>query len=487
MLLDSSEIVVVKNYVNGEFIEPLNKEYIDTYDPSQGSVYAKLPDSDTEDINNAVQAAHKAFETWSKTSATERSAYLYRIAEILEKRIPEFAKAESRDQGKTVKFAKTVDIPRSVLNFRYFAGHILHSQESATFLEDVAVNYTQRVPIGVAGLISPWNLPLYLLTWKIAPCLAAGNTCVCKPSEFTSFTANLLCSVFQEAGLPKGVVNMVYGTGPKAGNALVIHPKVPLISFTGGTVTGAKIAGGAAPLFKKLSLELGGKNANIIFDDCNLEECVTTSIRSSFSNQGEICLCGSRIFVQETIYEKFLEKFVCKAKELTVGNPTEENTDVGALISKEHLAKVSGYVDLAKQEGGTILCGGDKPSLSSQHENGYFYLPTIITGVSPDSRVMQEEIFGPVVTVFPFKTEEEAIELANNSQYGLSASVWSENGRRGRRIASQLNVGTVWLNCWLVRDLRMPFGGMKASGVGREGADHSMDFFTELKTICMAN
>ncbi|CAB4382452.1 unnamed protein product [Rhizophagus irregularis] len=477
----------LSNFIGGEFASLEENLYIDNYDPSIGKVYAQIPDSSEHEINLAVEAAQKAFHTWSKTPCSTRAQIMYRIADILESKLDEFAMAESKDQGKTLEFAKNVDIPRSIYNFRYFAGHILHMEEKATVMDNGYLNYVQRSPLGVAGLISPWNLPLYLLTWKIAPCLAAGCTCVAKPSEFTSVTAYMLCDIFKQAGLPEGVVNMVFGKGPKAGQALVSHPKVPLISFTGGTVTGKKLNETCAPLFKKVSLELGGKNANIIFEDCDFEKAVDTSIRAAFSNQGEICLCGSRIFVQKSIYKKFLESFVPKVRQLVVGDPRDPKTKVGALISKQHMEKVLGYIELAKQEGGVIECGGERKQLDGEFSDGYFVEPTVITNIKPSCRVAQEEIFGPVVTVHPFETEEEAIDLANNNQYGLSCSVWSENGKRARRVAESIQVGYVWVNCWMVRDLRVPFGGVKQSGIGREGGEYSMNFFTEQKSICLAN
>jgi len=381
--------------------------------------------------------------------------------------------------------AKTVDIPRVCANFRFFAGAILHHQENATDMDGIATNYTIRTPVGVAGLISPWNLPLYLLTWKHAPALAVGCSVVCKPSEFASATSWMLCSILNEAGVPPGVVNMIFGTGPSCGKLLVQHPDVPLISFTGGTATGEHIIRDSAPQYKKLYLELGGKNPNIIFDDANLEECVATTIRSSFSNQGEICLCGSRILVQEGIYEKFLKLFVEKTKQLVVGDPKDPKTNVGALVSKEHREKVEYFIALGKEEGGTIVCGGNRPHVSEELKNGYYLNPTIITGLSPKCRTQQEEIFGPVVGITTFKTEEEAIEIANCVKYGLAATLWTENIGRAHRVAQEIESGTVWVNCWMVRDLRVPFGGVKHSGLGRASGEASIDFYTEQKNVCI--
>ncbi|KAI1288612.1 Aldehyde dehydrogenase 8 member A1 [Mortierella claussenii] len=481
-------LLVIHNFINNEHVEPTKGVYFDTFEPARAVPHAKIPDSTKEDVALAYEAAAAAFPAWSKTSRAERARIMYKVADLIENRLDEFAHAESKDQGKPVELARTVDIPRAIYNFRFFAGRILHSTEEAGELAGVGFSYSQRMPIGVAGLISPWNLPLYLLTWKIAPCIACGNTAICKPSEFTSLTAYLLCSVLKEAGLPAGVVNMIFGTGINAGQAIVEHPRIPVISFTGGTVTGAKIIANSAQHFKKLSLELGGKNANIVFADCDFELALKTSLRSSFTNQGEVCLCGSRIFVQRPIYEKFLGGLVEGAKALKVGDPTSKETNLGALVSKEHWEKVMGYVELGVKEGGKIECGGQKPvSLTDEFKEGYFLEPTIISGLTPSCRTMREEIFGPVVTISAFDTEEEVIQTVNDSEYGLSCSVWSENGRRARRVAGEIQAGTVWVNTWMARDLRMPFGGMKKSGLGREGGDHSLDFYSELKTICLAD
>eukprot|EP01116_Phalansterium_solitarium_P011986 TRINITY_DN27899_c0_g1_i1.p1 TRINITY_DN27899_c0_g1~~TRINITY_DN27899_c0_g1_i1.p1 ORF type:complete len:509 (+),score=161.38 TRINITY_DN27899_c0_g1_i1:77-1528(+) len=475
---------VVQNFIDGQFVAPVGAAYFDNINPSNGLPYGKVPDSEQADVSLAVAAAKKAFKTWSKTTTEQRSQLLYRIADVVESRLQEFAEAESKDQGKPVSLAKTVDIPRVCANFRFYAGAILHHEERSTRIDGLAVNYTTRTPVGVCGLISPWNLPLYLLTWKIAPAIAVGNTCVCKPSEFTPATAFLLCSVLNEVGLPPGVVNMVFGYGAKAGSPLVRHPDVPLISFTGGTATAEHIIRDSAPLYKKLYLELGGKNPNIIFDDCNFDECVATSVRSSFANQGEICLCGSRILVQDTIYDRFVEAFVAATRKLVVGDPRLPSTNVGALVSEVHRNHVEKYIALARTEG-TILCGGDRPSLPDELSKGYYLNPTVITDLSPSCRVQQEEIFGPVVGITKFSTEEEAIEIANSTRYGLAAMVWTEHGKRAHRVSQALEVGTVWVNCWMVRDLRMPFGGQKHSGIGRAGGDQSIDLYTEQKTICM--
>ncbi|KAF2076394.1 hypothetical protein CYY_002299 [Polysphondylium violaceum] len=481
----------LNNFINGNFVSPVDDVYMNNYNPSTGEVYSMVPDSSDKDVELAVEAASKALAGWSAKSPAERSVYLYRIADLIEKHIGHLSEAESKDQGKTIKTARTVDIPRSAANFRFYAGQILYTTEPSSahhVMGQEYLNYTIRAPVGVCGLISPWNLPLYLLTWKIAPAIALGNTCVCKPSEITPMTAFILCDILNEAGLPPGVVNMVFGTGPRAGSALVQHPKVPCISFTGGTKTGEVITKLSSPYHKKLSLELGGKNPAIVFDDCNFEECVEVLVRSSFSNQGEICLCNSRIFVQDTVYERFVEKFVERVKQLKVGDPADETCDMGALISEDHLKKIEYYVDLAKQEGGRIMCGGQRAQVGdadSKFRKGYFYQPTVIVDCKPDSRTMQEEIFGPVVGIYHFSTEQQALSYANDIQYGLSSSVWTKDLDKAHRVAAKVECGICWVNCWMVRDLKTPFGGSKASGVGREGGLHSVEFYTECKNICI--
>lgn len=468
------------NLINGSFSGPCCDSYIDDVAPATGEVIAKIPDSDEHDVSDAVYAARIAFESWSKTPAAERSRLLLKLADRIEENFEELARLESQDTGKSITLARRLDIPRAMANFRFFATAILHHASEAHVTDRVALNYTLRQPVGVAGLISPWNLPLYLLTWKIAPAIASGNTCVAKPSELTPLTAHRLGELSLEAGVPPGVLNIVHGFGAKAGAAICEHPGVPLISFTGGTVTGAKVAAAAAPLFKKLSLELGGKNPNLVFADADLDEAVATSIQSSFANQGEICLCGSRIFVERSIYEMFVERFVAATRRLRIGDPRDPATDVGALISEAHLAKVTGYLALAKEEGGTILTGGNRVD-----RPGWFLEPAVITGLGIDCRVLNEEIFGPVVTITPFDGEEEAVRFANSTRYGLSATVWTRDLRRAHRVAAELHAGTVWINCWLLRDLRVPFGGMKDSGVGREGGFESLEFFTEAKNVCV--
>lgn len=475
----------ILNYINGKLVEPVSKTYIDNYNPSTGKVYSLIPDSDEKDVELAYQAAHAAFPEWSITPKDKRSYYLLKIAALIEQKLDKLALAESIDNGKPLKLAKSVDIPRAASNFHFYGTGILHYASHSHAMENTAINYTLRQPVGVAGCISPWNLPLYLFSWKIAPALAAGCTVVAKPSEVTPMTAYLLSEICIEAGLPAGVLNIVHGLGGKVGNAIVSHKNIPLISFTGGTATGAHIASVAAPMFKKLSLELGGKNPNIIFADCDYEKMLSTTMLSSFANQGQICLCGSRIFVEKSIYEKFKNDFVAKTKQLIVGNPLDDNTRIGAVVSKPHKEKILSYIELAKQEGGTVLCGGHEVKLEGDLKDGYYLAPTIIEGLSYTCRTNQEEIFGPVVTITPFETEEQALEMANSTKYGLASVVWTENLTRAHRVANNIHAGIVWINCWLLRDLRTPFGGVKQSGVGREGGFEALDFFTEPKNVCV--
>ncbi|KNE58930.1 hypothetical protein AMAG_04464 [Allomyces macrogynus ATCC 38327] len=475
------------NFINGAFVPPVAGQYLASPNPSTGAHALDIPHSTAADVDAAVAAAKAAFPIWSKTPRAERSRLLLRVADFLRDNADRFAQAESADQGKPVKIAATLDIPRAEQNLRFFATAALHSMGGHTSELDgpvQAFSYVRREPVGVAALISPWNLPLYLLTWKIAPCLMTGNTCVCKPSEFTSHTAYLLCELFNQAGVPPGVINMVFGDGLNAGQPLVQHKDVPLVSFTGGTVTGARIASIAAPMFKKLSLELGGKNAAIICADANLDQAVATCVRSAFYNQGEICLCTSRILVAREVYDEFMRKYAAAVKQLRVGPPTDPESDLGALVSEQHMKKVLSYVQVAKDEGGAVVTGGHRVHVPG-HEHGFYVAPTIVTGLGPQARCMQEEIFGPVTCVSPFDDEKEAIEWCNNTVYGLAASLWTENVSRAHKLAAQIHAGTVWVNCWMVRDLTMPFGGSKQSGVGREGWPSSLEFFTEEKVVCV--
>ena len=475
----------IQNYIAGELCEPQSVSYLDNYNPATGKVYSLIPDSDKSDVDSAVQAAKAAFPAWAALSSEKRMGYLMAIADKIEANLEALALAESNDNGKPLWLSKAVDIPRAASNFRFYATAIMHDKTDCFDMGEVAINYTTRKPIGVAGCISPWNLPLYLFTWKIAPALATGNCVVAKPSEVTPMTAYLLSEICQEVGLPAGVLNIVHGLGHKVGASITEHPEVPVISFTGGTSTGQQIARVAAPMFKKMSLELGGKNPNIIFADCDFEDALSTTKRSSFANQGQICLCGSRIFVERPIYEKFRDAFVAQTKKMVVGNPLDEKAKLGAVVSKDHMEKVLSYVELAKQEGGTVLVGGKRIVLDGEFENGYYLEPTIIEGLPYNCRTNQEEIFGPVVTIMPFDTEEEVLAYANSTKYGLSSTVWTSNLKRAHRMAANLDSGIVWVNTWLLRDLRTPFGGVKQSGVGREGGFEALHFFTEPKNVCI--
>ena len=475
----------LENYIGGNLIAPLSGKFMDGINPATGEVFCQIPDSDERDIEAAVLAAEKAFPAWSVTPVEERFKVLNRIAELIDANLDELALAETNDNGKPYWLSKKVDIPRASANFRFFATGIMHFASESHHMEDKAVNYTLRQPIGIVGCISPWNLPLYLFTWKIVPAIAAGNCVLAKPSEMTPVTAFLLSKICQEAGLPGGVLNIIQGTGPDAGEAIVSHPAVKAISFTGSTRAGERIATIAAPKFKKLSLELGGKNPAIIFADCNWNKMLDETIRSSFSNQGEICLCGSRIIIEGSVYEKFKKDFVEKTKQLTVGDPLNEDSKQGAIVSKVHYEKILRCIETAKQEGGKILCGGKAIKLVGRCSKGYFIEPTVVEGLSPDCKTNQEEIFGPVVTLQSFKTEDEALQLANATSYGLAATIWTQDISKANRVAAKLDSGIIWINCWLLRDLRTPFGGMKNSGVGREGGWEALRFFTEAKNVCI--
>jgi aminomuconate-semialdehyde/2-hydroxymuconate-6-semialdehyde dehydrogenase len=476
---------VIQNYINGNFKTANSGNELDVYNPATAVVYAKLPDSDASDIEEAVQGAKTAFKMWSSTSNEERHDFLMKIANAIEEQQDELALAECMDNGKPLWLAKAVDIPRAASNLKFFATAIMQISSESHEVNGQAINYTLRQPLGPVACISPWNLPLYLLTWKIAPALAAGNTVVAKPSEVTPMTAYLLAKICKEVGLPKGVLNIVHGKGQNTGAVLSNHKDIKAISFTGSTKVGAEIASKAAPQFKKYSLEMGGKNPNIIFADCDYDKMLETTLRSSFINQGQICLCGSKIFVQQSIYVKFKTDLVAKTKNMKVGNPTDANTKIGAIVSKEHFDKINYYINLAIEEGGDILCGG-KSVKPKGFENGWYIEPTIIEGLPVTCRTNQEEIFGPVVTLIPFRDEEEALELANNSDYGLAATIWTQDLSLAHRMAAALEAGIVWVNTWMLRDLRTPFGGMKNSGVGREGGFEALRFFTEAKNVCIA-
>lgn len=472
------------NFIDGEYTYLPECKYLDNYAPATGEIYALTPDSNEQDLELAINAAEKAFPIWSKMTTTERSNILLKISDLIAENLEEFAQAESKDTGKPIALARRMDIPRAVENFKFFATAILHTSTPAHATENGIINYTLRKPLGIVACISPWNLPLYLFTWKIAPALAAGNCVIAKPSEITPFTAYMLGKICKEANLPKGVLNILHGQGGKIGAKLVAHHKIKAVSFTGGTQTGAEVARLAAPQFKKISLELGGKNPTIVFADANYEKALESVVKSSFTNQGQICLCGSRIFVEKNIYEKFKIDLIEKVKQIKIGQPDNEKTEFGALVSLPHLQKIMTYIELAKAEGGNVLIGGERIKIENA-ENGYYFLPTVIDNLAFDCRTNQEEIFGPVVTLMPFETKEEVLEYANSVKYGLSASVWTSNIETTNFFAQNLEVGIVWINTWLLRDLRTSFGGMKASGVGREGGQDSLLFFTEPKNICM--
>ena len=475
----------IQNYIGGEFKDPTSKQYIDNINPATGSIFGQIPNSNSEDVADAVKAAQNAFPSWSVSTPETRFKILNRIAELIDENLDALALAETTDNGKPLTLSTRVDIPRASSNFRFFATGIMHFSTESHVMEDKAINYTMRQPVGIVGCISPWNLPLYLFTWKIAPALAAGNCVIAKPSEVTPLTSFLLAKICKEAGLPDGVLNIIHGDGPNCGSAIVAHPQIKAISFTGSTRAGQHIASVAAPMFKKLSLELGGKNPNIIFADCDWEKMMKTTVQSSFANQGQICLCGSRIIVEKSIYERFKTEFIEQVKKLTVGDPMETSSKQGAVVSKVHFEKILNCIELAKQEGGKILLGGNAVKVEGRCINGYFVEPTIIEGLSSNCRTNMEEIFGPVVTLQTFETEEEALALANCSDYGLASTVWTQNISKANRVAMQINAGIVWINCWLLRDLRTPFGGVKNSGVGREGGWDALRFFTEPKNVCV--
>ena len=471
------------NYIAGEFVRQSSEDWMDVFEPATGKQFAKVPHSGPQDIDKAVAAARAAQPSWGALTHSVRADWLDRIADSLEAKYEDIAALESRDTGKPIALARAVDAYRSVANFRFFAD-LVREQGVERFEMSDATNIVVSKPVGVAALITPWNLPLYLLSWKVAPAIGMGNTVICKPSELTPMTANLLMETIHEVGLPSGVVNLVHGDGISAGAPLTSHPDVDLVSFTGGTATGAKVAAAASPQFKKLSLELGGKNASIVFADCDLEKTVEGVTRAAFLNQGQVCLCGSRILIEDSIYDEFVERFVDSVESMKIGDPSDESTKLGALISAEHLQKVEGYVSIAREEGGEVLTGGS-PCLPKEFENGNWMAPTVIGGLPVDSRCSTEEIFGPVVTIHRFENEQEAVDIANNTRYGLAGSVWTSDLEKGRRVAEGIDTGMVWVNTWLHRDLRVPFGGVKDSGVGREGGRWSLGFFSEPLNICL--
>ncbi len=490
----------VLNFIGGRVVPPRSGRWLDNIEPATGKAYGRVADSDEHDVEAAVAAAKAAFPAWSGMAASERSRILLRLADLIEANLERLAAAESEDSGKPITLARSVDIPRSAANFRYFATALLHgpgaggvgdfheTDSAAIGPPQHAINYTLRRPRGVAGLISPWNLPLYLLSWKIAPAIATGNTAVAKPSELTPRSAAMLGELANEAGVPAGVLNIVHGRGPGAGAAIVSHPDVPTISFTGSTPVGRWIGETCGRMLKRVSLELGGKNPLVVFDDAEMPAAVEAAVRAGFSNQGQICLCGSRIIVHERVYAPFRDELVARVKALKIGDPMDAATQQGALISRAHLEKVDGYVRLARELGGKVHCGGGPVAPASLPERchaGFFYQPTVFEGLDPQCRVEQEEIFGPVVTLQPFRDEDEAISLANATPYGLAATLWTRDVARAHGLADRLAAGIIWVNCWLLRDLRTPFGGVKQSGVGREGGLEALRFFTEPKNVCV--
>ncbi len=476
----------IRNFIRGEWAEPASGQYVDNFNPSRGTVYSWIPRSNSQDVELAITAAEEAFPAWSQTSVEKRVAILRKMAAGILTRLDSLALAESQDNGKPISVAKSVDIPRSARNFEFFADAVTQFHGETFMSDNGTMNYTDHSALGVVACISPWNLPLYLLTWKIAPALAMGNTVVAKPSEVTPMTAFILGEVAQEAGLPAGVLNIIHGTGPEVGDPLVKHPKIKAVSFTGSTATGRSIASGTAHQFKKLALEMGGKNPNIVFADCDREKAISESVRAAFSNQGQICLCGSRIFIERPFYEEFRKKFVEQVEKIKLGDPMLADTQMGALVSKSHMEKVLSYIELAKIEGGKILTGGCRALMTGELSEGYFVQPTVVENLDFRCRVNQEEIFGPVVTLTPFDSEEQVLEMANSTVYGLAASVWTTNLQRAHRMAKKIDSGIVWINCWMLRDLRTPFGGMKESGMGREGGMEALKFFSEVKNICIA-
>jgi len=476
---------LLANFINGEYCSPINEQYIDNIEPATGLVYGQIPNSDKADLDLAINAAENTLPAWRNMPLEQRAEILAKIAQGIEDNLEQLATAEAIDNGKPISLAKTVDIPRAASNFKFFAHACSQFSSEAHNMAGSAINYTLRQPIGIVGCISPWNLPLYLFTWKIAPALAAGNCVIAKPSEITPKTAYLLGKICQEAGLPNGVLNILHGTGSSIGSIICDHPKIKAISFTGGTKTGAAIASQVAGQFKKLSLELGGKNPALIFADCDFNKTVDEVFRASFANQGQICLCSSRLYIERSIYDKFKNALVAKVQTLTPQDPLLEKAQMGAIVSEDHLAKIKHYITLAKQTGGTVLCGGEQVQLEGRCAQGYFLQPTIIEGLDNNAQCNTEEIFGPVITLQAFDNDEQALALANDSTYGLAATVWTNNLTRAHRFAEQLQTGIVWINCWLLRDLRTPFGGMKHSGVGREGGIEAMRFFTETKNVCI--
>ncbi|WP_156291362.1 aldehyde dehydrogenase [Oceanobacillus salinisoli] len=475
-------------YINGEYVPASDDHTFEVMNPANQELIARVSEATEEDVDRACRVARDAFENgpWGQMTVEERAAKLRKMADIILERKEEIARYDAMDVGKPYEATVNHEVARAANNIRFFADFAEKQGGEAYPMGESYINYTRYEPVGVAALITPWNVPFMLTTWKLGPCLAAGNTAVIKPAENTPLSVSLLGEIAKEAGIPDGVVNVVQGQGGVVGNALTTHPEVDLVSFTGSTATGKRILKSGADTLKKVSFELGGKAANIIFDDANLEKAIPGSIRAAFFNSGQVCLAGSRILVQRSILDEFLEKFKQAAQALKVGDPQEKGTDMGPLVSEVHYNKVTSYLDIAKEEGATLISGGKRPDLPEHVRNGFYLEPTIYVHDNPKSRICQEEIFGPVVTIIPFDTEEEALQIANDTDYGLNGVVWTENLQKAHRISHGVRAGTIWVNCWFVRDLRAPFGGFKKSGMGREGGHHSMEFFTEAKNICIA-
>ncbi len=485
MSLARQEMLKIQNLINGQMLDPVDGKYLDNFEPATGQLYALTPDSNERDLQLAIDAADHAFPDWKNISSENRAQVLHRLADLIEHNQDDLARAEAIDNGKPITLAKNVDIYRAAANIRFFANACTQFSSEAHAMEEVAINYTLRDPLGVVACISPWNLPLYLFTWKIAPALATGNTVLAKPSEITPMTAYLFSQLCIEAGLPAGVLNVLHGSGQSIGAPLTTHPKIKAVSFTGGSNTGTTIKQATAIHHKKLSLELGGKNPTLVFADCDFDRTVKEVARSAFANQGQICLCGSRIYIEQSIFDRFTEALIEQVEQLNVGDPLNADTQLGALVSESHMNKVLSYIELAQAEGGKILTGGNQMHMDGRCSGGYFIKPTIIAGLANNCRTNQEEIFGPVCTVQAFNDDVQALMMANDSEYGLAASIWSQDISRCHLMAKQLNTGIVWINCWLLRDLRTPFGGIKASGSGREGGLEALRFFTEPKNVCI--